>query len=103
MFEYCYPLGEGEILNENYETYPLFEVVIYGGKTTSMKLAKRLVCSLKHLPIRLKIHYENDIEKSIEAGALKDPALKWNEKFLTQGLVSAEELAEIFTKMLKEV
>ncbi len=97
---YCYPLKEGEILHENHIEYPLFKLTIHGSDTERIKLAKRLVCAVKHLPLRLRIHYEKDTMKSIEKGVAKDPTLEWQGKFLAQGLVSAEELTEIFENLL---
>ncbi len=100
--EYCYPLKEGEILNED-KAYPLFEVTIHGSDTNRVKLSKRLVCAVKHLPLRLKIHYQKDTAKSIEKGVAKDPTLEYNGNFLAEGLVSAEEITKIFEELLSEV
>ncbi len=100
--EYCYPLKEGEILNED-KAYPLFEVTIHGSDTNRVKLSKRLVCAVKHLPLRLKIHYQKDTGKSIEKGVAKDPTLEYNGKFLAEGLISAEEITKIFEGLLSEV
>ncbi len=98
--EYCYPLKEGEILNAEHKDYPFFKVEIHGSNNERVKLAKRLVCALKHLPLRLNIAYEKDTEKSIEAGVTKDPTLVYHDRFLAEGLVSAEELMEIFEALL---
>ncbi len=98
--EYCYPLKEGEILNEDKEDYPLFEVTIHGSDTNRVKLSKRLVCAIKHLPLRLKIHYQKDTIQSIEKGVAKDPTLEYNGKFLAEGLISAEEITKIFENLL---
>ncbi len=100
--EYCYPLKEGEVLNEEHPEWPLFDVTIHGSDAERVKLAKRLVCAVKHLPLRLKIRYEKDAMKSIEKGIAKDPTLEWQGKFLAQGLVSAEELTQIFEKLLEK-
>ncbi len=99
--EYCYPLKEGEILNDG-KNYPLFEVTIHGSDTNRVKLSKRLVCAIKHLPLRLKIHYQKDTVKSIEKGVAKDPTLEYNGKFLAEGLISAEEITKIFEELLSE-
>ena len=99
--EYCYPLKEGEILNDG-KNYPLFEVTIHGSDTNRVKLSKRLVCAIKHLPLRLKIHYQKDTAKSIEKGVAKDPTLEYNGKFLAEGLISAEEITKIFEELLSE-
>jgi hypothetical protein len=98
--EYCYPLKEGEILNVDHPEYPLFAVTIHGSDRERVKLSKRLVCAIKHLPLRLTIRYEKDAEKSIEAGVSKDPTLMLGDKILAEGLVSAEELTEIFEQLL---
>ena len=97
--KYCYPLKEGEILNED-KAYPLFEVTIHGSDTNRVKLSKRLVCAIKHLPLRLKIHYQKDTAKSIEKGVAKDPTLEYNGNFLAEGLISAEEITKIFEGLL---
>ncbi|WP_281951769.1 hypothetical protein [Nitrosophilus kaiyonis] len=99
--EYCYPLKEGEILNED-KDYPLFEVTIHGSDVERVKLSKRLVCAVKHLPLRLKIHYEKDPLKSIEIGVAKDPTLTLNDKILLEGLVSSEEITKTFENLLEE-
>lgn len=57
-FESCYTLNEGEVLHEKNSEYPLFEVTIYGSKIEGIKISKRLTCSVKHLPVRVKIHYQ---------------------------------------------
>jgi len=98
--EYCYPLKEGEILNKD-KKYPLFEVTIHGSDIERVKLSKRVVCAVKHLPLRLKIHYEKDSLKSIEIGVTKDPTLTLNNKILLEGLVSAEEITKTFETLLK--
>ncbi len=98
--EYCYPLKENETLNGEHPEWPLFAVTIHGSAAERVKLAKRLVCAVKHLPLRLQIHYEKDAMQSIEKGVAKDPTLEWQGKFLAQGLVSAEELTQIFENLL---
>ncbi|WP_456381639.1 hypothetical protein [Hydrogenimonas sp.] len=98
--EYCYPLAEGETLNADHPEWPLFDVTIHGGDRERVKLSKRLVCAVKHLPLRLTIHYEKDVEKSIERGVAKDPTLEYAGDFLAEGFVSAERLGEIFENLL---
>jgi len=73
--DYCSEMSEGEILNENKDNLPLFEVTIYGSKIESLKISKRLTCSIKHLPLRLKVHYEPDTLNAITAGVGKDPTV----------------------------
>ena len=98
--EYCYPLKEGETLNDEHPEYPLFAVTIHGSDRERGKLSKRLVCAVKHLPLRLSIRYEKDAEKSIALGVRRDPTLMLNTKILAEGLVSAETLTEIFETLL---
>jgi len=98
--EYCYPLKEGETLNDDHPEYPLFAVTIHGSDRERVKLSKRLVCAVKHLPLRLSIRYEKDAEKSIALGVRRDPTLMLNTKILAEGLVSAETLTEIFETLL---
>ena len=100
--EYCYPLGEGEILHKEYTGWPLFVVTIHGSDTERVKLSKRLVCAVKHLPLRLQIHYEKDAMKSIEEGVAKDPTLTWNGRILFEGLVSAEKITQTFERLLQK-
>ena len=100
--EYCYPLAEGEVLNEDHPEWPLFVVTIHGGDRERVKLSKRLVCAVKHLPLRLTIRYEKDAEKSIGIGVAKDPTLEMEGRFLAEGLVSAEELTETFERLLQK-
>ena len=98
--EYCYPLKEGETLNDDHPEYPLFAVTIHGSDRERVKLSKRLVCAVKHLPLRMSIHYEKDAEKSIALDVRRDPTLMLNTKILAEGLVSAETLTEIFETLL---
>ncbi len=97
---YCAPLKEGETLNGEHPEWPLFAVTIHGSEAERVKLAKRLVCAVKHLSLRLRIHYEKDAIQSIEKGVAKDPTLEWQGRLLAEGLVSAEELTEIFERLL---
>ncbi len=99
--EYCYPLLEGEILNEEHPEWPLFAVTIHGSDRERVKVAKRLVCAVKHLPLRLTVRYETDAEASMEMGVAKDPTLEMEGRFLAEGLVSAEELTKTFERLLK--
>ncbi|WP_201353712.1 hypothetical protein [Hydrogenimonas urashimensis] len=99
--EYCYPLAEGEVLNADHPEWPLFSVTIHGSDRERVKLSKRLVCAVKHLPLRLRIRYEKDVEKSLEAGVSKDPTLTLGHEILAEGLVSAETLSVLFEKMLQ--
>ncbi|WP_456485538.1 hypothetical protein [Hydrogenimonas sp.] len=100
--EYCYPLKEGEVLNHEHPEWPLFEVTIHGSDKERVKLSKRLVCAVKHLPLRLSIKYEKNAEKSIEIGVAKDPTLEYEGVFIAEGLVPAEELTETFENLLKK-
>ncbi len=100
--QYCYALSEGEVLHAQHSSWPLFRVTIHGSDTERVKLSKRLVCAVKHLPLRLQIHYEKDAQKSIEEGVAKDPTLTLDGRILLEGLVSAEEITQIFENLLKE-
>ena len=100
--EYCYALPEGEVLHAEHTEWPLFRVTIHGSDTERVKLSKRLVCAVKHLPLRLQIHYEKDPMKSIEEGVAKDPTLTWNGRILLEGLVSAEEITQNFERLLQK-
>jgi hypothetical protein len=101
MYDACYPLEEGEILNESHSEWPLFVLNIYGSKLESLKISKRIMCTLKHLPLRLQIFYNHDTLKAIEEGCGKDPCIKMNGKIVFEGLIQAEEIREIFEKLLK--
>jgi hypothetical protein len=98
----CAPLAPGELLNASHSDWPLFELTIHGSARERIKLSKRLVCALKHLPLRLSIHYEKDTERSIEVGVAKDPTLEWNGHLIAEGLVDAESLTERFEKLLAQ-
>jgi hypothetical protein len=101
MYDACYPLEEGEILNESHPEWPLFILNIYGSKLESLKISKRIMCTLKHLPLRLQVFYNHDTLKAIEVGCGKDPCIKMNGKIVFEGLIQAEEIREIFEKLLK--
>ncbi|WP_457607166.1 hypothetical protein [Nitratifractor sp.] len=100
--EACRPLKEGETLNASHPEWPLFAVTIHGSARERIKLSKRLVCAIKHLPLRLRIAYESNAERSIERGVAKDPTLEGEGRLLAEGLLSAEELEELFRGLLKE-
>lgn len=96
----CTPLASGEILNASHEEWPLFEAVIYGDATLCAKLAKRLVCGIRALPLRLRLNTITDTQAAIEAGASHDPTLFINGKPFIEGLVAAEEITKVFEKYL---
>ncbi len=100
--EYCYALAEGEVLHAKHLEWPLFRVTIHGSDIERIKLSKRLMCAVKHLPLRLQVHYEKDAMKSIQEGVAKDPTLTLNGKILLEGLVSAEKITKNFENLLKE-
>ncbi|MBD3799282.1 hypothetical protein [Sulfuricurvum sp.] len=98
----CAELGHGEILNASHPQWPLIEGILYGDATLSLKLAKRLVCGVKHLPLRLKLSIITDTRSAIEAGVTHDPTLFVNGKPFIKGLVAAETLTAAFEQYLKE-
>jgi len=96
----CHTMKEGEILNESHSQYPLYEGILYGDKVSTEKFSKRLSCSIKHLPIRLKFHFEYNTLKAIENGVTKDPTLVLNGKIFLEGLVQAEDITKAFEKLI---
>lgn len=98
----CAELSHGEILNGSHTEWPLLEGVIYGDATLSLKLAKRLVCGIKHLPLRLSLNTITNTQIAINAGASHDPTLFINGKPFIEGLVAAETLTAAFENLLKE-
>ena len=101
MYDYCYALREGEILNESHPEWPLFVLTICGSKIESLKISKRIMCTLKHLPLRLQVFYEHNTIKCLELGGGNDPSVFLDRKLLFEGLIQAEEIKEIFEKLLK--
>jgi len=102
MYDYCYALSEGEILNEGHNEWPLFKLLICGSKIESLKISKRIMCTLKHLPLRLQVFYEHDTLKCLELGGGADPSVFLDNKLLFEGLIQAEEIKTIFEKLIKE-
>lgn len=96
----CHTMKEGEILNESHPQYPLYEGILYGDKVSTEKFSKRLSCSIKHLPIRLRFHFEYNTLKAIENGVTKDPTLVLNGKIFLEGLVQAEDITKAFEKLI---
>ncbi len=96
----CHTMKEGEILNESHPQYPLYEGILYGDKVSTEKFSKRLSCSIKHLPIRLRFHFEYNTLKAIEKGVTKDPTLVLNGKIFLEGLVQAEDITKAFEKLI---
>ncbi len=101
--ETCAELGYGKVLNGSHPKWPLFEGIIYGDATLSLKLAKRLVCGIKHLPLRLSLKTITDTQAAVEAGVTHDPTLFINGKPFIEGLVAAETLTAVFEHILKKV
>jgi len=99
----CHEMDEGEILNESHQEYPLFEGILYGDRISTAKFSKRLSCSMKHLPIRLKFHFEYDTLKAVENGITKDPTLILDGKIFLEGLVQAEDITKAFEKYLSNI
>jgi hypothetical protein len=94
----CTPLAPGEILNASHPEWPLIEAVIYGDPTLCTKLAKRLVCGVRGLPLRLRLDTITDTQAAIEAGVSCDPTLFINGKPFIEGLVAAEEITAMLEK-----
>lgn len=76
----CTPLTSGEALNALHEEWPLLEAGIYGDAMLCAKLAKRLVCGVRHLPLRLHLNTMTDTQAATEAGVSHDPTLFINGK-----------------------
>ncbi len=95
-------MKNGEILNAGQTDSPLFEVFLYGDRVLTEKFSKRLSCALKHLPLRLKLHYVHDTDKAVEAGIAADPTLVLNGKIFLEGLVQAEEITAAFKSLLAD-
>jgi len=98
----CHVMKSGEVLNAHKSDSPLFYAVLYGDKTLCEKFSKRLSCSIKHLPIRLKFSYEYSTQKAIDLGITKDPTLVLNGKIFLEGLFQAEDITATFEKWLKD-
>lgn len=102
MNEACHTMENGEVLNASHPEYPLYEGVLYGDRVSTAKFSKRLSCSVKHLPLRIRFTYEYDTLKALEAGVTKDPTFMLDGKIFLEGLVQAEEISQAFEKILKE-
>ena len=101
MYDYCYALNEGEILNKGHNEWPLFKLLICGSKIECLKISKRIMCTIKHLPLRLQVFYEHDTLKCLELGGGSDPSIFLDNKLLFEGLIQAEDIKTIFEKLLK--
>jgi len=101
MYDYCYALNEGEILNEGHNEWPLFSLLICGSKIETLKISKRIMCTLKHMPLRLQVFYEHDTLKCLNLGGGSDPSVFLDNKLLFEGLIQAEDIKTIFEKLLK--
>ncbi|MDY0121254.1 MAG: hypothetical protein RBR54_04860 [Sulfurimonas sp.] len=98
----CEDLVPGEVLNAMREEWPLFKADLYGDPLLCVKFSRRLMCAIRHLPLRLSLKTTNDTDKAIEAGARKDPTLFVNNNLFIEGLVTAERITVEFTKLLKQ-
>jgi len=99
----CREMQAGEILNPHKTQTPLFHALLYGDKTATSKLSKRLSCAIKHLPLRVQFEYEYNTEKAIETGIQKDPTLVLDGEIFLEGLPQAEEISEAFEKILNTI
>jgi len=98
----CREMQAGEVLNPHKTEAPLLYALLYGDKTATAKLSKRLSCAIKHLPLRVRFEYQHNTQKAIEAGIQKDPTLLLDGKIFLEGLPQAEHITEAFEKLLKE-
>ena len=98
--EACHAMAEGEVLNAADAHYPLHEALIYGDRTLAAKLSKRVSCSIKSLPLRVRFTYEYDTLKALEAGITHDPTLVLDGQIFIEGLMQAEAIAEQFLSLL---
>ena len=96
----CHPLGENEILNAENKAYPLFEGTLYGDKILTAKFSKRISCAIKHLPLRLRMHYIHDTSVAIAHGIRKDPTFILDGKIVFEGLCASETIMAYFEKLL---
>ncbi|WP_458700455.1 thioredoxin family protein [Sulfurospirillum sp. 1307] len=101
MDNFCHALEKDEILNEKNTDFPLYKLYIYGSKLECLKISKRIMCSIKHLPIRVKVHYIYDTKEAIEKGIAKDPSVMLGGDIIIEGLISAEEIEKIFLSLLQ--
>ena len=97
----CREMQAREILNSHKTQTPLFHARLYGDKTATAKLSKRLSCAIKHLPLRVQFEYEYSTQKAIEAGVTKDATLVLDGEVFLEGLPQAEQITEAFEKFLK--
>jgi hypothetical protein len=96
----CSLVKNGDVLNKEKLSSPLFVCVIYADKIALVKLSKRISCAIKTLPLRVKLILESDIEKAIGAGATKECALEVDGKIVFDGEFMAEDIEEIFKGLL---
>jgi len=100
--ETCAELSHGEVLNSTHTEWPLLDGIIYGDKTLSLKLAKRLVCGVKHLPLQLRLKMISNTQIAVDIGVLQDPTLFINARPFIEGLVTAEEITALFEQYLSK-
>ncbi len=96
----CHTMNEGEVLNSHLKDLSLHEATLYGDKILTAKFSKRLSCAIKHLPIRLRFHYNYSTQDAIKRGLAKDPTLILDDKIFLEGLVSAEEITKAFNNLV---
>ena len=97
----CHIMSDGEILNSKHGEYKLYNATLYGNKVDTAKLSKRVSCSIKTLPIRIKFNYEYDTVKALKAGVTKDPSLTLDGKIFIEGLAQAEDIKDSFKLLTK--
>lgn len=89
---------QGEIINDHRSDWPLIELTLYGSRNETAKLAKRVNCALRTLPLRARLRYVRDPLAWAEAGIGRLPALAapgWRH----EGWLSTEEIARKLTEL----
>ena len=82
---------QGDVINGHQSDWPLLDLTLYGSRNETAKLAKRVNCALRTLPLRVRLHYVRNPLAWSEAGIEQLPALTisgWRH----EGWLSTEEI-----------
>ena len=89
---------QGAVINDHQPDWPLIELTLYGSRDETAKLAKRVNCALRTVPLRARLHYVRDPLAWAEVGIEQLPALATS-GWRHEGWLSTEEIARMLTEL----
>lgn len=88
---------QGEVINGHQPDWPLIDLTLYGNRNETAKLAKRVKCALRTLPMRVRLRYVRAPEAWVEAEISRLPALCGCGEY-HEGWMQTEEIAKVVSQ-----